>query len=192
MLLFLPTLAAGLLLGLVTGGRPSRLADLRLRAPWALWGALAAQVALGAGPLDRVPRPVGVAVVLLSYAAVGAFLLANAVHSTPGLRVALLAVTLGWALNLVPIVANGGMPVSEAAMARSGFPAGVDISEGRLGKHLPDEGAAFAGLGDVIAVPALGAVLSAGDLVLGAGLAAAVALGMRPGRRVRPAPVLAA
>jgi hypothetical protein len=192
MLLFLPSLAAGVLVGLAAGGRLSRLADVRIRAPWLLWLALGAQVLLGAGPLAGAPRPVGVAIVLGSYAAIGAWLLLNALRSATALRRALIAVALGWALNLAPIAANGGMPVSASAMEASGFDADVDVSEGRLGKHVPLEDAALAGLGDVIPVPALGAVLSAGDLVLGAGLAAAVAAAMGPGRRVAVAPALAA
>jgi hypothetical protein len=93
------------------------------------------------------------------------FLAAN--WRLPGLPLA----ALGAALNLLAIVANGGvMPASPSALAAAGLP--VDQPGFQNSAALADPRLAF--LGDVFAVPAswpLSNVFSVGDLLIGAGLA---------------------
>jgi hypothetical protein len=78
-------------------------------------------------------------------------------------------ISAGGALNLIAIVANGGvMPASEAALRRAGLDAEAGFSNSA---HVAD--ARVAWLGDVFAVPAswpLSNVFSIGDVVVVAGI----------------------
>lgn len=175
MLLLLVVLAAGAAAGFLRGGRLRRLASLRFRSPSLLVGALAAQLSLGHLPAGwRLP------IVLASYAAVGVWIARNVRHQPRWVNAALALVAAGWACNLAAIVPNGGMPVSREALSTIGVPSGYDVAAGHLYKHVDRETAAALGqwLGDVIPVPALGAVVSAGDILLAAGIAMLVAIGM--------------
>src|SRR4051794_22260272 len=86
-------------------------------------------------------------------------------RTLPGLAV----IALGGALNLTAITLNGGvMPASRAAMAVAGIPAEPGFANSSVLAH-----PRLLALGDVIGVPGpwpLGNVLSAGDLVIYAGL----------------------
>jgi hypothetical protein len=103
-----------------------------------------------------------VALHLVSYALVVAFLVAN--RRLAGMRL----VALGTGLNVLAITVNGGvMPANAAAVRISGIDTsgGFDNSAAIAHAHL-----AF--LGDVIPVPGpwpIGNVLSVGDLVIFAG-----------------------
>lgn len=183
MLLLPVALAAGAGVGYLFGGRLRHLAGLRVRAPVLLGLALALQVGVSLAPADaRFP------VVAFSYALVGAWLVVNigGRRRRLGLVVGLLAA--GWFLNLAVIVPNGGMPVSEAGMARAGVPSGAEFEDGNIRKHVAGtEGRTLSWLGDVIPVPALRTVISAGDVVLLAGIVLAVAMAMTDAGRA-PAP----
>ena len=93
------------------------------------------------------------------------FLLAN--RRVPGMAL----VGLGAALNLLAIVANGGvMPASAEALAAAGLPAGGPGFQNS--GVVADPRLAF--LGDIFAIPAswpLSNVFSVGDVCIGAGLA---------------------
>jgi len=161
-----PLLALALAIGasLVRGGRLRNAAEADLR--WlallpvgvglqALLDLLAARDALtGAGV---------VALLLLSQAMVMAFCIVNWYRS------GMLLVGIGFLLNAVVILANGGMPVSPAALARLGAdPGTVPL----VGKHqLLTDATHLPALADVIPVPPLPMILSIGDLVLVAGIA---------------------
>jgi hypothetical protein len=111
----------------------------------------------------------------------------------------LLAVGAGGAANSVVIAANGGMPVSRAALAAAGLPRQLDVARGHLDRHvLMGPGTQLRWLGDAVPFAPLHVVLSAGDLVMLAGTAAAafgVAVALAPhhaprgtDRRLAPPP----
>src|SRR5215218_10506464 len=144
------------------GGRLGRLAELRLRWTLLVPVGLGLQILL-IEVLEDADIPHG-ALHLVSYAVIGAFVLAN-------LHVAGMAlIGLGGALNAAAIAANGGvMPASAGALASAGF--GADdgfVNSGAV------ENARLAFLGDVFAVPEswpLTNVFSVGDAILLIGLA---------------------
>ena len=84
-------------------------------------------------------------------------------------------VVVGLVANLTVIALDGGMPV-RGLPASSGF--GPRHHGARHGDHL-------VGLGDVVSVPALGEVFSAGDLLLAAGVVTMLVTVRTPGRRGR-------
>jgi hypothetical protein len=164
----------GVLVGYAMGGRLDHLGQVHLRwVPVALVG-LAVQVVLFAAPLGTLPEGVVPLVYQASTLAVFVAVLRNV--TVPG--VALVAV--GAACNLAAIVANGGwMPADPAALATvGGLPAGASnsivIADPALGP-----------LTDLFALPAwlpFANVFSVGDVLIGAGVAVTIALGMRPPR----------
>lgn len=169
-------LVAGAIAGRLRGGRLVRLAELRLRAPALIFVVLASQSLLGYAP-SRLRG----AVVVLSYAIVGAWIVLNLRGRSLGLGIAFALVGLGWAMNFAAMAPNGAMPVSEKALSAAGAPAGMNIQDGHLYKHVrrPSRGAAASPtstwLGDEIPVPALRAVISLGDIALAFGILLLVA-----------------
>jgi predicted MFS family arabinose efflux permease len=159
----LPSLAIGLALAVVLGGKPARLAEVRFSLPWTVLLALATQVVLfsqlGASIPDaaRGPLHIGTYGLLLAFAAANARLLF------------LIPVLLGVALNGLAIAANGGfMPVSTTAA----HAAGIEVVEGR---NLSTEAEHLRFLGDVFALPKqlpLANTFSVGDLLIGLGMIA--------------------
>lgn len=147
----------------LTGGRLSRVAELRLRWLWAALAALALQVVLttlapsGSPVLHEVLH-------VASYVLAGGCIVAN--RRITGLPV----LALGAALNAVAIAANHGvMPASARAMRLAGLAPDADFSNSAPVAH-PH----LLALGDVIPVPGpwpLGNVMSVGDLLILAGLA---------------------
>lgn len=140
-------------------GRFTRLVDVRLRLAWALLAALAVQVLIttlapGGAAGWHAAAHVG------SYLLAGAFLVAN--RRLP--FVWLLA--LGAALNLLAIVANGGvMPADPGALQRAGWPVATHQFENSTALTHPR----LLFLGDVFAVPKqvpLANVFSVGDVLL--------------------------
>jgi hypothetical protein len=94
-------------------------------------------------------------------------------------------VTMGLALNAVVVAANGAMPVSIVAALRAGVPI-ADISAGQDPRHeIAGEGTTLRTLGDIIPVPlpARPEVVSPGDVLVAAGLAELVTVGMLRRRR---------
>jgi hypothetical protein len=164
----------GLVAGRARGGRLAALAALRFHAPLLLVAGALVQAGAGAlSPDHRMPA-IGVA-----YAVVGLWLVLNAHEHRGRVRVALALLGVGWCLNMVPVMLNGGMPVSRDGLERVGAPTSTSVSEGHLFKHVPaDRHTRLAPLGDVIPVPVAASVISAGDVVLMAGLALVVAAGM--------------
>ena len=176
MTLFAIAVAGGMAAGYARGGRLGRLGQLRLRAPVLAGVALALQA--GAG---LAPRPARLLLVASSYALVGVWLVLNAGWRQPVLRSGVALLALGWLMNGLAIAPHGGMPVSAGAMERTGFPAGYDVADGHLFKHVVDtRRTPVDWLGDVIPVRPLGAVISLGDLALLAGVALSVSGAMVP------------
>ena len=176
MRLFTIAVAVGLSAGYARDGRLGRLGQLRFQAPVLVGSALAFQA--GAG---LVPPTQRFALVVASYGLVGAWLVTNARRRPLGLRLGIGLAALGWLLNAVAMAPHRGMPVSADALHRVGFPAGYDVADGHLFKHTPDHlRTPVDWLGDVIPVRPLGAVVSAGDLALLAGIAVCLAATMAP------------
>lgn len=178
MLMFALAILVGAAAGLLFGGRFAGLASVQLRMPALVWIALGVQFALGLVPLRSLPDDARFALVVASYAMIGAWLALNArFQRAVPMRTAFALLATGWLLNLVVMVPNGGMPVSPAALADSGAPPGLEVDEGHLWKHVElSPSTALPALGDVIPVP--GGAVSAGDVVMVVGLIAAVAAGM--------------
>jgi hypothetical protein len=169
----------GIGLGYLLGGRLDHLATLRLRwAPLALIG-LAVQIAIFSDPIGSLLGDAVPAVYVASTAAVLVAVLRNL--EIPGLPV----IAIGAACNLAAIVANGGyMPADPAALQSVGGP-GTGTSN-----SIPVAEPALRPLTDLFALPAwmpFANVFSVGDVLIGIGIAATIALAMRD-RRVEPAP----
>lgn len=166
----------GLAAGLVLGGRPGRLAEIRLRWTWLIVAGMVVQGLLYSDPVSERVGQLGPAVGPAIYVASMAMVLAAVIRNVrvPGLAL----VAIGGALNLAAIVANGGyMPASLAA----------------LGSHVPPPGSgysnsvvlsnpALAPLTDIFALPdwvPAGNVFSVGDVLIGVGIAAAIVVQVR-------------
>jgi hypothetical protein len=167
---------AGVLVGLLRGGRIERLAQLPIRLAWLAGLAWALQVVLFlsplAGVLDRWAAPIHLAtVVMLAFV-----ILAN--RALPGLTL----VGVGLLLNASVYAANGGfMPVSEGALVASGNGASAAaMADGtRLQKTtLLQSDTPLWFLGDILPLPLVGKVYSIGDVVAAVGVFVLAAGGM--------------
>lgn len=129
-MLYLVGLTVAMAVGVVAGGRLSRLADLRVALWWVVPTAFAAQILAVFGP-DETRGPLAIPLILGSHAA----LLALAVRN---LRIAGASVAaLGLAMNLAVMVANGGlMPVSPETLAAAGRTEAWKIGDGSPGTHV--------------------------------------------------------
>lgn len=167
MILFIAVLALALLVGLLLRGSVQRFEQLHLR--W--WGLVIAGLVMQFVPLPNsragTDLLVRVAVLSCSYSLLVIFAWLNA--RLPGMALVL----LGLVLNAAVIIPNGGMPVSENALERSGQLdlLQVLIDEGAAKHHLMTDDDVLTPLADVIAIPKpLGQIVSVGDLVLYAGV----------------------
>lgn len=155
------------LIAALTGGRWRGFTEEHLRAPGYVVLAVIAQV-LGAVLTDHSSAewiyPTALAV---SAACALIFCIANfRVAGVP-------LVTLGLVLNAVVVARNGAMPVSINAASRAGVSI-VSIASDEDPRHeIAGRGSVWRTLGDVIPFPLPGSpeVISAGDLLVAAGLA---------------------
>ena len=155
-------IAIGLFAGALRRGRIASLAQTRLRHPWLLAVALACSVAV-----DFVDPPAP-----MFWAVLG--LIAGLVFAGTNLLVVGMAVIgVGIALNLIPVMVNGSMPVRGDALVDAEIVAAEDLDrvELRGARELADQTTSLEILGDVIPVPSLGQVMSFGDLIVLVGLA---------------------
>ena len=164
--------AAGVVLGLALGGRPSNIG----RRPLQLVSVLVVSVALQvvAESVD-IPDTAGLALVLISYAGLSAFAVAN-------IRlVGMPVVLVGLACNLAVITVNGGMPVQREAIVDAGVATDAEIDHLDFGakRHLED-GDRLMVLGDIVPVSLTAEVLSFGDLILAFGVADVIFRLLRP------------
>ena len=171
------TFAIGVLCGIAVGcrrgGRVARLTTLRFRAPTLL--AVAALTQAGFAVVAPGYRVVALGV---AYAVVGIWLTLNAFHHRGGVRLGCVVLVVGWLLNLIPIMLNGGMPVSADALERVGASKSMSVTEGHFSKHVPaGRDTRLSVLGDVIPLPVTASVVSIGDIILLAGIARVVASG---------------
>jgi len=166
-------------IGVARGGSFDRLAQLPMRQGWLVVVA-AVLTALGANG-GRLGLPGQVTYVGCTVAA-AALVMAFVARNRNLVGVPLVAV--GFALNAAVIVANGAMPVSRQAADHAGV--SIDrLLAGEDARHeLLTDGTRLRLLADVIAVPLPGPlsagsnVVSAGDVVLAAGIGQLVAAGM--------------
>jgi hypothetical protein len=119
----------GLVLALVLGGRLSKIAELRLRAVWVFYVALALQFA--AFPLHwmpwRTPEEAGKIMWLVSYGVLSIAMLPNL--RIPGIAV----VAVGMVSNIAAIAANGGrMPALPSALEGAGLVFHVSRNSARM------------------------------------------------------------
>jgi hypothetical protein len=159
--------------GWLSGGSLDRLGALPLRSRRLVWGAFAVQAVatVVGGPV----YPVGLAV---SAGLVAWFLAHNRGVRGTGL------VALGLLSNAVVVGLNGAMPVSVDAAGRAGTTT-QHILIGDDPRHeIADRHTRLRALGDVIPLraPRWPEVVSPGDVLLAAGLAQLVLVGMRTGR----------
>ncbi len=169
-------IALGILTGFAFGGRLARLGALRIRwVPLAI-GGLLVQLVLFTDSGSRLAGALGPALYVASTAAVLLVVLRNV--RVPGLAI----VALGAVSNLLAIAANGGaMPADPAALASLGLTAGGPTNSVVVADP------ALRPLTDIFALPdwvPLANVFSAGDVLIGLGIAVVLAAGMRarPGR----------
>jgi Family of unknown function (DUF5317) len=171
MLIILGAIALGVVIGLSLGGSVTRLADVQFR-----WWPLA----IGGLALQLIPVPsmqgqadhwLALGLLVASYVALLLFVGVN-------LRLAGFAlVGLGFALNLLVISLNGGMPVNAHALKEASGP-GYSVAVSRLVRnggakhHLGRPNDVFEQLSDVIPVGRpVRNVFSVGDVVAMAGIA---------------------
>lgn len=170
MLFAVAVLAVAVAIGFITGGRISNLGHLPLRYGGLV--ALAVLAQLVGTVLGGVPYAIGLGVSALL---VAVFLLRNrGIHGT-------VLVALGLLSNAVVVGANGAMPVSAYASGKAEIST-QDLLAGVDPRHqLADSGTRLRPLGDVIPVllPVRAEVVSPGDVLVAAGLAQLVVLGMR-------------
>jgi hypothetical protein len=182
-LLIIGSLVAGVLLGLILGGSLRNLSHLRFR--W--WGLAFLAVALQFAPIPsisgRADEWLGLGLLVASYVAVALFVVVNI--KVPGVWL----IVAGFAMNLVAIALNGGMPVSgEALRAAYGDDYRAQLREltdaGGAKHHLAGPDDVAIALTDVIPVGwPVRQVLSAGDVVWLVGTVWLIAGAMR-----KPAP----
>ena len=176
MSLVVAVLLVGLLLGRLGGGSLDSLGGVPLRSRRLVVGALLAQAggAVVGGPAYALG-------LVLSAGLVTAFLVRNRGVRGTGL------VALGLLANALVVAANGAMPVSEHAAGRAGVST-APLLTGEDRRHEPaDSSTRLPWLGDVVPVPLplRPEVVSPGDVLVAAGLAQLVVVGMLQHRHDR-------
>jgi hypothetical protein len=163
----------GIAVGLLLGGRIGRLADLRLRAVWLFYAAIALQLVAYPSVIMpyAVPDRAAVGLQVLSYAALIAVTVINA--RVPGMALA----GAGMLANLAAILANGGhMPALPSAMRAAGL-----TYTGVHNNSVADASPHLAWLVDRFVAPSWlpGAnIYSLGDMLIVLGVIVLVAAGM--------------
>jgi hypothetical protein len=172
MIVVLIVVLVGLVAGSIAGGSVRNFE--RVHVHW--WGAAVAGLALQVIPLRRwFDDDAAVAALVASYALLIAFVWVN--RKLPAAPLLL----IGLALNAIVIAANGGMPVSEAAITATGSPDGALPSIVDDGKHhLMSSSDVLTPLADVIGLPPpIATVLSIGDVFLYLGIVGFTVIVMR-------------
>lgn len=179
MLLIVGAIVAGTLAGLAVGGSLRSLAEIRLRWwPLAVIG-LAFQLAPVPSTQGRLDHWVGVGLLIASYVALLAFVMVNI--RLPGFAL----ISVGFALNVLVISLNGGMPVSRQALADAyGSSSGTVVTElqsdGGAKHHLERPDDVLLPLTDVIALGApVHLVMSIGDVLFFLGVTWVIAAATR-------------
>ncbi|MGI9605019.1 MAG: DUF5317 family protein [Acidimicrobiales bacterium] len=155
MLLSLIAIGIGSAIGRLRGGAWSGVVQTRLRGKGFLVSGITATLVLVV--IDPSHSMVWLA---LSFVSFIAFAVANLTLT------GMIVMLIGISMNLLPVLANGAVPVSELALTS----AGVVNEDGTAQIDGPRESTAtanrFDSFGDVIPVPGFGKVISLGDLVI--------------------------
>ena len=166
------TVVIGLALGLILGGRPAGLGDLRFQWSWLFLAGLMVQVVLFSDQVTQWIGDLGVPIYVGSTATVLAAVLVN--RRIAGLPI----VALGALSNFAAIVANGGyMPADPGALAALGKVAPTVYSNSAVVAH-PTLGP----LTDLFALPIwlpFANVFSVGDVLITAGVVVVIVSAMR-------------
>lgn len=173
MVFALVVLLVALAVGRLAGGRVGELGHLPLRNGWLVLVAVVAQAAgsFAGGSLYALG-------LVVSAALVAVFLVGNRRIAGTAL------VAAGLLVNALVVALNGAMPVSSEASGKAGVST-QDLVAGTDPRHeLADSATRLRALGDVVPVllPFRPEVVSPGDVLIAAGLAQLVVVGMR--RRV--------
>jgi hypothetical protein len=162
----------GLVLGFVGRGRIENLASVQLHWSGAIMAGLLVQVVLFSDAVTRVVGDMGPALYVASTALVLAAVVRN--RAIPGIPI----VIAGAACNFAAIAANGGfMPAGQGALAALGKVVPAVYSNSSA---VPDP--ALWPLTDIFALPRwlpAANIFSAGDVLIGIGIALTIALAMR-------------
>ena len=164
MQLTLGAVVVGLCIGLSLRPRTTRFARPRVRAAGWLVGGVAGQLLT-----VRFTGTTAVLLAIASLAALVAFAIAN-LH-----LVGMGVMTIGLGLNLLAILANGGMPVSARALVAADVVPAADVGNVDLrgARHLERPSDSIRVLGDII--PMGQQVVSFGDLIIGVATADVIA-----------------
>ena len=164
-------IAAGLVIGLVRGGRLANLGDAAFR----LWPLLVVGIVVQGAAAFTGDSGLGVSLILASYVLLITFCALNLRHAGMGV------VLVGIALNLTVMALNGGMPVRPEAIVAAGIATADEVDDLDFGtkRHLETDDDRLVVLGDIIPVPVAGEVLSFGDLAMSVGIAAVLVNLMR-------------
>jgi hypothetical protein len=169
MRLALLALGGAVLVGLLTGGRPSRLAEVRFRWPILGLAGVALQLIPASGTL-------GVFLLLGSFVLLGLTVAMNV--RLPGFPLIL----AGLALNFLVIAVNGGMPVTANALVASGQQGTLEdlVEHGGAKHHLATGADDLVVLADAIPLGApVRQAVSVGDILAYSGAAWFIVRGMR-------------
>ena len=170
----------GVAAGYACGGRLAGLRNVRLSKLWLLW--LAAIVQAGQYYVAALRQP---ATLVIVFGLVLWWLAVNLAAWPAAIRIAGVAITVGALANGLTIALNGRMPYEPAVAEAVGLRPDLTTP-----KNEPAHGdTRLALLGDTIPVAPLQKVISAGDVLIGAGTVALTALAMRR-RRDQPDPQL--
>jgi hypothetical protein len=175
--------AVGIIVGLARGGSFANLSRTQLHGVPLVFAGVVLQIASTiAERADLTWLPL--ALVLGSFALTFGFAALN--RRLPGMTL----IAIGALMNFIVIAANGGMPVSLDALDRAGL--GNPFEGGAVTKgahHALDDDDRVTFLADVIPIKVTANVVSAGDIVIWAGLLLLIQQLMvrRPGKRRRGA-----
>jgi hypothetical protein len=114
----LPVVIVGVLIGFLLGGRLDRIADMRLRAPWLFYAAIALQLLA----FPSLFMPWHASETIATVLSIGSYVCLLAVFALNARLTGMPIAGAGMLLNLAAIVANGGhMPALPRAMRDAGL-----------------------------------------------------------------------
>src|SRR5438876_3776867 len=174
MIFLITVIVLAIALGYAAGGRLQGFEQLRIRGWWLAPIGLVLQLQF---PQFWTPgRNLSVALLILSYAVLLVFAALN-------IRLAgFVLIFAGLAMNMLVVSINGGMPVEKDALIDSGQKGVLSelIHHGGTKHHLSTSDDVLTPIADVIAIPPpIRQVVSAGDLVVYAGVVWLVVVTMR-------------
>ena len=153
--------ALGAAIAIARGGSLRALAETTFRWTWVLFLSLVVQIVFEFWSPEWLSEQGQLVVVLATNAGVAVFLILN--RALPGTVLA----GIGLLMNVTVMALNGAMPVSEDAARLAGISEPLDVGI----QHEPTtEETRLVWLADVIPLPAVHLVLSAGDVVLATGI----------------------